>query len=98
MENNMVITLTNSSKASFFYCHKQLLPMDHKYRRKIKVFFVGKVENNVAPLLWSREKLYDVGSKYNDVVFGFQFGMQKFLRFGLTYNWVKRSIFWALLY
>jgi hypothetical protein len=31
-------------------------------------------------------------------VFGFQSGMQKFLGFGLTYNWVKRSIFWKFLY
>jgi hypothetical protein len=31
-------------------------------------------------------------------VFGFQSGKQKFSDFGVTYNWVKRSVFWKLLY
>ena len=31
-------------------------------------------------------------------MFGFQVGKQKFPGFGLTHNWVKRSIFWELLY
>jgi len=31
-------------------------------------------------------------------VFGLQSGKQKFPDFGLTYNWVKRSIFWELPY
>jgi hypothetical protein len=31
-------------------------------------------------------------------VFGLQSGKQKFPGFGLTYNWVKRCIFWELPY
>ena len=31
-------------------------------------------------------------------MFGFQSGKQKFPGFGLTHNWVKRSIFWELPY
>jgi len=31
-------------------------------------------------------------------VFGLQSGKQKFPGFGLTHNWVKRSIFWELSY
>jgi len=31
-------------------------------------------------------------------VFGLQSGKQKFSGFGLTYNWLKRSIFWELSY
>ena len=44
------------------------------------------------------EELHDVVSEYGDIVFGLQSGKQKFLGFGLTHNWVKRSIFWELSY
>jgi hypothetical protein len=44
------------------------------------------------------EELHDVVSEYGDIVFGLQSGKQKFLGFGLTHNWVKRSIFWELPY
>jgi len=37
-------------------------------------------------------------SEYGDIVFGLQSGKQKFPGFGLTHNWVKRSIFWELPY
>jgi hypothetical protein len=39
-----------------------------------------------------------VVSKYGDIVFGFQSSKQKFSAFGLTYNWVKKSIFRERLY
>jgi hypothetical protein len=42
--------------------------------------------------------LHDVVSEYGDIVFGLQSGKQKFPGFGLTHNWVKRSIFWELPY
>jgi hypothetical protein len=37
-------------------------------------------------------------SKYGDIVFGLQSGKHKFPGYGLTHNWVKRSIFWELPY
>jgi len=58
-----------------------------------KAFFFGRVEKDVAPLCLSCEELHDVVSEYGDIVFGLQSGKQKFLGFGLTHNWVKRSIF-----
>jgi hypothetical protein len=67
--------------------------MNHKYRTNIKFFFVGRIKKDVALPLSSSEELYDVMSEYDDIMFGFQSGIQKFLGFGLTYNWVKRSIF-----
>jgi len=42
--------------------------------------------------------LHDVVILYGDILFGLQSGKQKFLGFGLTHNWVKRSIFWELSY
>jgi len=98
MENNKVFTLTNGGKASFFYCLHRFLPHNHRYRKNRNNFFVGTVEKDVAPPRLSGEELHDVVSEYGDIVFGLQSGKQKFLGFGLTHNWVKRSIFWELPY
>jgi hypothetical protein len=98
MENNKAFTLTNGSKASFSYCHRHLLTTNHKYKKNRNDFFVGRVEKDVAPPRLSGEELNDVVLEYSDIVFGFQSGKQKFLGFGLTHNWVKRSIFWEFPY
>jgi len=98
MKNNKAFTLTNDGKISFFYCHWQFLPINHKYRKNKNVFFFIRVKREVAPFLLSSEELYDVVSKYSDIVFGFQSNKQKFSGFGLTHNWVKRSIFYELSY
>jgi len=92
------IHVTNWGKASFFDCHHRFLPTNHKYRKNIKDFFVGRVEKDVAPLCLSGEELYDVVSEYDNIVFGFQSSKQKFPGFDLTHNWVKQSIFWELPY
>ena len=98
MENNKAFTLANGGKASFFYCHRRFLPLHHRYRKNKKDFFVGKVEKVVASPRLSGEELHDVVSEYGDIVFGLQSGKQKFPGFGLTHNWVKRSIFFELPY
>jgi len=74
------------------------LLIDHKYRKNKKDFFVGRVERDAATPLHLGEVLYDVVSKYEDIVFGFQSVKQKFLGFILTHNWIKRSIFLDLSY
>ena len=94
MENNKVFTLANGGKASFFDCHRRFFPLNHRYR---KDFFVGRVEKNIASPYLSGEELHDVVSEYGDIVFGLQSGKQKFPGFGLTHNWVKRSMFWSFL-
>ena len=86
MENNKAFTLANGGKAYFFDCHRRFLPLNHRYRKNRKNFFVGRVEKDVASLCLSGEELHDVVSEYNDIVFGLQLGKQKFLGFGLTYN------------
>jgi hypothetical protein len=98
MENNKAFTLANGGKASFFYCHCHFLPLHHRYRKNRKDFFVGRVEKDVTSPRLSGEELHDVVSEYDDIVFGLQSGKQKFLGFGLTHNWVKRSIFFKLPY
>ena len=82
-------------KTSFFDCHCRFLPLNHRYKND---FFVGRVEKDVAPPRHSGEELHDVVSKYGDIVFGLQSGKHKFPGYGLTHNWVKRSIFWELPY
>jgi hypothetical protein len=74
IENNKAFMLTNGGKASFFYCHRRFLPHNHRYRKNRKDFFVGKVENDVAPSCLSDEKLFDVVSEYGEIVFGLQSG------------------------
>jgi len=98
MENNKAFTLTNSGKVFFFYCHRRFLSPNHRYIKNKKDFFVGRVEKDVAPLCLSGEELIVIVSEYGDIVFSFQSGKQKFPGFGLTHNWVKRSIFWELPY
>jgi hypothetical protein len=59
------------------------LPTNHKFR---KDFFVDKVERNVVMPFLLGEELYNMVSKYDDIVFGFQFGKQKFSSFDLTHS------------
>ena len=74
------------------------MPPNHSYRKNIKDFFVGRIEKDVAPLCLFGEELHDVVSEYGAIVFGLQSGKQKFPCFGLTYIWVKQSIFLELSY
>jgi hypothetical protein len=48
MENNKAFTLTNGGKTSFFYCHRRFLPPNHRYKKNIKDFFVGRVGFSVV--------------------------------------------------
>jgi len=98
MENNKAFTLTIRGKASFFYCHHRFLLYNHRNRKNRKDFFIGRVEKDVTPSCLFGEELHDVISEYSDIVFDLQSGKQKFPGFGFTHNWVKRSIFWELLY
>jgi len=57
------------------------LPLNHRYRKNRKDFFVGRVEKDVAPPHLSAEELHDVVSEYGDIAFGLQLGKQKFFWF-----------------
>jgi hypothetical protein len=49
-----------------------ILPIDYKYKRNKNDFFIGRVERDVALLVLSVEKLYDVVSQHEGIVFSFQ--------------------------
>ena len=74
MENNKAFTLTNGGKASFFYYHRRFLPHNHRYRKNRKDFFVGRVENDVAPprhclmLCQSTVKLHLINNVLNKTI------------------------------
>jgi hypothetical protein len=93
MENNKAFTLTNGGKAFFFTvtivsCHR----ITGTERTK-RIFFIGRVEKDVAPPRLSSEELHDAVSEYGDIMFGLQLSKQKFPGFSLTHNWKKQSIF-----
>jgi hypothetical protein len=57
-------------------------------------FLLVELKRMLHPPHLSSEELHDLVSEYGDIVlFGFQFGKQKFPGFGLTHKWVKQSIF-----
>jgi hypothetical protein len=62
MKNTKAFTLINGGKMPFFNCHWRLLSIDHKYRKTIKEFFVGRFEMDVALSVPSNEELCDVVS------------------------------------
>jgi hypothetical protein len=93
MKNNKAFMLTNDGKTSFFTATNNSYQQIISTERIEMTFFFSRVKREVAPLLLSGEELYDVVSKYSDIVFGFQSNKQKFSGFGLTHNWVKRNIF-----
>jgi hypothetical protein len=47
-------------KQQGIYCHRRFLPHNHRYRKNIKNFFVGRVEKNAASPRLSGEELHDV--------------------------------------
>jgi len=60
MENNKTFTLTNGVKTSFFDCHRHFLPTDQSTERIEMIFFVSKVEKDIAPPRLFGKKLYNV--------------------------------------
>ena len=64
MENNKAFTLANGGKASFFDSHRCFLPLNHRFRKNRKDFFVGRVEKDVASPRLSGEELHHVVSEY----------------------------------
>jgi hypothetical protein len=88
MHYNKAFIICNSGKAFFFYCHQNFFPNHYLFRNNKKNFLKDKVERDIAPQVLSSEYLYDEIFKYEGIVFCFHSSKQKFLCFGVTYNWV----------
>jgi hypothetical protein len=74
------------------------LPTNHKYKKNINEFFIGRFERGIAPPLPLSEELYDIVSQYDDIVFSFQSDKFKFLGFGVTHNFIRQSTLLELPY
>ncbi|XP_012841495.1 PREDICTED: uncharacterized protein LOC105961778 [Erythranthe guttata] len=96
MENNKSFYLKEGRKPTFFYCHRQFLPMNHSFRKDKKSFRKGSVEKAMAPARLSSE---DVWGKVRNLpkIVG-RIGHEKLPGFGENHNWTKQSIFWELPY
>ncbi|OMO57998.1 Transposon, En/Spm-like protein [Corchorus capsularis] len=97
MENTKAFQLKHGRKTSFFDCHQQFLPPNHPYRKQ-RDKFSKRVENDEPLERLSGEVIFHRVNALPDFVFGTESGKQTFEGFGVTHNWVKKSIFWELDY
>ena len=97
MERTKAFQLQHGGKTSFFDCHRQFLPSDHPYRRQ-RDKFKPRVEKDEPIERFGGEEIFRRVSALPEIVFGTQSGKQTIQGFGVSHNWVKRSIFWELPY
>lgn len=98
MENTKAFYLPSGRKHSWFDCHRQFLPIHHRFRKDRKSFRKDKGTESSPPpprltgtQLWDRIKMFPKIT--NTVVeLGKEDGR------GEYHNWVKKSIFWDLPY
>ncbi|XP_043807714.1 uncharacterized protein LOC110620936 [Manihot esculenta] len=98
MENSKAFILQHGGKPSFFYCHRQFLPINHPYRRQKDKFRKGFIEKTLPPSRMAGDVIQHRVNLLSDVVFGTTAGKQTIPGFGVQHNWVKKSIFWELPY
>ncbi|XP_043816100.1 uncharacterized protein LOC122724634 [Manihot esculenta] len=98
MENSKAFILQHGGKPSFFDCHRQFLPINHPYRRQKDKFRKYFIEKTHPPSRMAGDVIQHRVNLLSDVVFGTTAGKQTIPGFGVQHNWVKKSIFWELLY
>ena len=86
MERTKAFILRSGGKASFFDCHRQILPLDHQYRRQWDAFSYGQVERDVSPPRLFNEKILNRVCMLPDIIFGIQHVTEKLSGFGLEHN------------
>ncbi|XP_042752056.1 uncharacterized protein LOC111897446 [Lactuca sativa] len=94
--------LSNGQKLCWFDCHRKHLPERHIFRNDTINFLKGKkVKGHEVPVpyptgeyIW--EKIQHFPTVYNGTPYGLNY--IKPHGFGITHNWVKKSIFWELPY
>ncbi len=95
MNDTKSFRLKYGGKNSWFDCHRRFLPLDHTFRRSRKGFTKKRVEKDGPPNVLT-------GDEIRNLVHGLPYvpvdGVPKIPGYGVTHNWVKRSIFWDLPY
>ena len=97
MENTKAFRLQYGRKPCFFDCHRRFLPPNHPFRRQ-RDKFSKRVDHDSPIQRLSGEEVLQRLDGIEDLPFGIKCGKQKPLGFGVSHNWVKKSIFWKLPY
>ncbi|XP_074577237.1 uncharacterized protein LOC141833653 [Curcuma longa] len=95
MERSKSFRLKHGRKASYFDCHRQFLPANHKFRRNKDEFTKNRVERTPPPMRLSGQQLWYRVYNFPSVIedpHGTPY------EYGSTHKWTKRSIFWELPY
>ncbi|XP_076907510.1 uncharacterized protein LOC143563991 [Bidens hawaiensis] len=88
-------------KTCWFDCHRQHLPSKHCFRKDKINFQKNEAVKHERPLLEpSGEEIWQTIQHFPTVYQGKLYGKgyKKPKAFGVTHNWIKRSIFWELPY
>ncbi|KAL0305080.1 UNVERIFIED_CONTAM: hypothetical protein Scaly_2998100 [Sesamum calycinum] len=70
MDMTKSFNLRYGRKASWFYCHRQFLPLDHPYRKQAYKFHKGRIENDQPPIRLSGEEVRQRVEGLPDITFG----------------------------
>ena len=101
MGNACAFQLRSGGKSCWFDCHRKFLPIRHSFRRDRNQFRVGHVEKASPPPLLTGEQIWTQVCSLPTVYDGVPHGSRQYRKpvgFGVTHNWVKKSIFWELPY
>ncbi|XP_021279209.1 uncharacterized protein LOC110412894 [Herrania umbratica] len=98
MERSKAFILDHGKKPCFFYCHQQFLPLNHPFRRQRDKFIKKRVERDFSIPHLSGEEILSRLNLLPNIPFGTKCGEEKIPSYGVTHNWVKKSIFWELPY
>jgi hypothetical protein len=96
MKKSKAFTLKHGRKTSFFYCHRQFLPMNRSFRNNRGAFINGRVERDEPPPRLSSEEIWSIVRKYPKVTDKNYPVGKELPGFGVYHHWTKRSIFWEL--
>ncbi|KAK1413407.1 hypothetical protein QVD17_35180 [Tagetes erecta] len=101
MGDTKAFQLHAGGKPSWFDCHRRFLPPSHPFRRDKNGFLANKsVPSSLGPppelTGWQIYKqVFNLPTVYEGVLYN---PKNKVSNFGITHNWVKKSIFWELEY
>ncbi|GJZ85542.1 hypothetical protein Tco_0650881, partial [Tanacetum coccineum] len=92
--------LQHGGKSCWFDCHRRFLPKDHAFRRDKKGFWAKNTVSSTPPPELNGFEIWQQIYAYPTVYEGTPYNPKntKIPGFGVTHNWVKRSIFWELPY
>lgn len=101
MGNACAFQLRSGGKSCWFDCHRKFLPQRHAFRHDRKQFRKGHTEKADPPLVPTGQQIWNQVCSLPTVYDGVPHGSRHYRKpvgFGVTHNWVKRSIFWELPY